>query len=72
VIEAEYQKVKEKVERELPFRRELARLAGVRLNDQTVSELYTLVAIMNPGREGGAQVIAHAALSGAQWKDGQQ
>ena len=62
MTEAEYQRLKAKVEREYPARQKLAKLAGRRVGDETLLELYVLVCILSPERMSEARDIAAAAL----------
>jgi hypothetical protein len=62
VTETEYQKTKARVEREYPARQKLAKLAGLKLEDQTMLELYTTVCIVNQDKELEARNICQMVL----------
>lgn len=66
MTETEYQRLKAKIEREYPARQKLAKLAGRRLGDETLLELYVLACVLNPDKDLEARSVTCGVLTGSE------
>lgn len=62
MTDGQFQALKAKIERELPIRKKLAAILDVKLEDQTMAELVSLVAVCAPEHAPQVAPIVRDAL----------
>jgi hypothetical protein len=64
--ETEYQRIKSKVEREYPVRQKLAKLAGRKLGDETLAELWVFAVVADNANPFEINAITRSVLQSSE------